>query len=230
MKNGQPRRFGALLRSWAAALLILLTLMAPPPALAHKGEKHGKASAAQQVQLPGQPGVAPAGGSAPAAAAAGQEPSHGMMGGMDMEADRSTMPFFQRLYEWMGRFHPLIVHFPIAFFPAALFTAVVGRRRPAFSAPVQFLVVAGGIFAPIAAVAGWLAGVTADPEPILTYHRWLGVAVGIGGAALGVWAWRRPWEDRGAGMILALTVMTIAIAVQGFMGAALTHGLEHLMF
>lgn len=152
------------------------------------------------------------------------------MGGMDMEADRANMPFFQRLYEWMGRLHPMVVHFPIAFFPAALFTAIVGRRRSAFAAPVQFLVVAGGIFAPIAAVAGWLAGMAADPEPILTYHRWLGIAVGIAGAALGVWAWRRPWEDRGSGMILALTIMTLAIAVQGFMGAALTHGLDHLMF
>lgn len=227
MKDRQPRRFGVLLRSWLAAILVLVALAVSPPALAHKGEKHGKATQAQQMQ-PGQTGVSPAPGSAPGAAA--QEPSHDMMGGMDMEADRSAMPFFQRLYEWMGRFHPMIVHFPIAFFPAALFTAIVGRRRPAFSAPVQFLVVAGGIFAPIAAIAGWLAGMTADPEPILTYHRWLGVAVGIGGGALGIWAWRRPWEDRGAGMILALTIMTVAIAVQGFMGAALTHGLEHLMF
>ena len=109
-------------------------------------------------------------------------------------------------------------------------TAVVGRRRAAFSAPVQFLVVAGGILAPIAAAAGWLAGLSADPNPILTYHRWLGVAIGIGGAGLGVWAWRRPWEDRGAGMILALTLMTIAIAVLGFLGAGVRHGLDHLMF
>ena len=69
-----------------------------------------------------------------------------------------------------------------------------------------------------------------EPDPILSYHRWLGVLVGVGGAALAVWAWRRPWEDRGAGMILALTVMTIAIAVQGFLGAGITHGIEHLMF
>ena len=89
-----------------------------------------------------------------------------------METDRSNMPFFQRLYEWMGRFHPLVVHFPIAFFPAALFTAIVGRRRPAFSAPVQFLVIAGGIFAPIAAAAGW-------PSPGLGE----GVAGGAGVAA-----------------------------------------------
>lgn len=227
MNNKQLRRLGVLLRSWVAAILVLVAFAASPPALAHKGEKHGNATQAQQMQ-PGQPGVLSAAGSVPKGAA--QEPSHGMMEGMDMETDRSNMPFFQRLYEWMGRFHPLVVHFPIAFFPAALFTAIVGRRRPAFSAPVQFLVIAGGIFAPIAAAAGWLAGMGSEPDPILSYHRWLGVLVGVGGAALALWAWRRPWEDRGAGMILALTVMTIAIAVQGFLGAGITHGIEHLMF
>ena len=33
-----------------------------------------------------------------------------------------------------------------------------------------------------------------------------------------------------AGMIAALSVMTVAIAAQGFMGAALTHGMDHMMF
>lgn len=216
----------AMLRTWFAAILIMAAFSSAP-ALAHKGEKHGQPQQGQQAQQ-STPGIGAR--NAPGVTTPQDKMEGGMMGGMDMEADRANMPFFQRLYEWMGRLHPMVVHFPIAFFPAALFTAIVGRRRSAFAAPVQFLVVAGGIFAPIAAVAGWLAGMAADPEPILTYHRWLGIAVGIAGAALGVWAWRRPWEDRGSGMILALTIMTLAIAVQGFMGAALTHGLDHLMF
>lgn len=193
------------------------------PATAHKEHKK-RQPVIEQVVPPGEP----------AASQGGAMAEHGQMGemmdGMDMGMDRSKMSFAERLFDWFGRLHPLLVHFPIAFFPAALLTAVVGRRRPAFSAPVQFLVVAGGIFAPIAAVAGWLAGMGADPEPILAYHRWLGVGIGVVGAGLGIWAWRRPWEDRGAGMIAALIVMTIAIAVQGFLGAGLTHGMDHMMF
>jgi len=222
-----------ILRPAAAVVLGLALLVGPVsgPAMAHGKKKHAQTQRAQQVQ-PDQhaegarhehAAVTPQG-----QAAANQMSD--MMDDMDMEMDRSKMSFFERLYSWFGRLHPLIVHFPIAFFPAALFTAVVGRRRAAFSAPVQFLVVAGGIFAPIAAVAGWFAGLSADPEPILAYHRWLGVTIGIAGAGLGVWAWRRPWEDRGAGMILALTLMTIAIAVQGFLGAGVTHGMDHMMF
>ena len=206
------------------ALLAALLIATASPAVAHKDKQ--KPDAAAQVQQPGAPGEP----WATPAATAGRGQMGGMMQGADMAMDRSKLPFLERLLGWLGRMHPLVVHFPLAFFPAALFTAIVGRRRPAFAAPVQFLVVAGGIFAPIAAGAGWLAGMTADPEPVLGYHRWLGVAIAVVGAALGIWAWRRPWEDRGAGMILALTVMTIAIAVQGFWGAALTHGMDHLMF
>jgi hypothetical protein len=31
-------------------------------------------------------------------------------------------------------------------------------------------------------------------------------------------------------MVLALTLMTVAIAVQGFLGAGVTHGIDHMMF
>ena len=156
---------------------------------------------------------------------------HENMGEMMMTpTDRSKLSFLERLRTWLGAFHSIVVHFPIAFFPAALFTAVVGRRRPAFSTPVQFLVVAGGVVAPFAALLGWLnAGFELnDPDPLLLAHRWLGTGIGVGGLALALWAWRRPWEERGAGMILSLSVMTAAIAVQGWFGGSLIHGVAHL--
>ena len=215
------------LARWLIALLsaaAIFSMAMSAPALAHEKKKHAQAA---QVQ-PAPPGTQASGAVHGASAQPGQMGE--MMDGMDMGMDRSNMSFLERLLDWFGRLHPLVVHFPIAFFPAALITAIAGRRRPSFAAPVQFLVVAGGIFAPFAAGAGWLAGMGADPETILTYHRWLGVVIGVGGAGLGFWAWRRPWEDRGAGIILALTIMTIAIAVQGFLGAGLTHGMDHMMF
>lgn len=220
-------RVSPLLTKLIATLLIVLAALSAP-AMAHKGEKHGGTQQTQQAQG----SATPSGQSATTTTGAAADGGHDMMSGMemDMAMDRSQMSLFERFFDWLGRVHPFLVHFPIAFFPAALLTALVGRRRPSFAAPVQFLVVAGGLFAPLSAATGWLGGMSADPEPILAYHRWLGLAVGVGGFGLGIWAWRRPWEDRGAGMILALTIMTIAIAVQGFLGAGLTHGIEHLMF
>ena len=206
-----------------AVLLLAGTLASP--AAGH--EQHRKQQQQQQAAVA-------AAQQRQAAAAAGMtaEDMHESLGEMMMEPvkDRASMSFTERFLDWLGRWHPIVVHFPIAFFPAALFTAVVGRKRPAFSAPVQFLVVAGGIIAPVSALLGWLNGgwTLLDSDPLMAVHRWLGTGIGVGGLLLGIWAWRRPWEDRGAAMILALTAITIAIAVQGWFGGALVHGAEHL--
>jgi len=232
--NPRPRwRF-----SWRELAVVFVLLWASlavlsAPAAAHEEHRRQRAAAAAAAAAAEQRSAnvlqaAPAGqAGGNTMAPSGMEGMHDMM--MAPE-DRSKMSVLERTLLWLGAFHPMIIHFPIAFFPAALFTAVVGRRRPAFGAPVQFLVVAGGIVAPIAALLGWFnAGFElVDNDKLLLVHRWLGTAMGVGGLAMAVWAWRRPWEDRGASMILSLTAMTIAIAVQGWFGAALVYGMEHM--
>lgn len=204
-------------RRWLLAFLasaMLLAGMAGAPALAHK--EHKKPVAAEQVAAPAAAGQMEHQAPGPVA----DEPSE----------DRSNLSAIARLLDWLGRLHPVIVHFPIAFFPAALLTAIVGRRRPAFAAPVRFLVVAGGIVAPIAALLGWFdAGFNpATDDWLLQVHRWLGTGIGIGSLAIAWWSWRNPAASRGRTMIAALTVVTAAIAIQGWFGGAMVHGADHL--
>lgn len=214
-----------ILRSFAALLGIAILLISlSAPAAAHKDHKKKQPVAAQVVQPGAQPGE-------PASMQGGPTAAHGQMGEMmEEKEDRSRMSMSERLIDWLGRLHPVIVHFPIAFFPAALFTAVVGRRRPAFGAPVQFLVVAGGIIGPIAALLGWFDGGFdfASDDMLHRWHRWLGTAIGIGSLGLGIWAWRRPDANRGTAMIIGLTLITAVIVVQGWFGGALVHGLDHM--
>ena len=204
------RRLAAFLALWLAALALSVS-----PTAAHKKDRHGAPPAAQQVQpAPGGPMA-----------------GHDMNAMMEkMDADRVEMSTLERLLDWIGRLHPIVIHFPLAFFPAALFTAVVGRRRPAFAKPVQFLVVAGGLIAPIAMVLGWLAGglTLTDTDPLLRVHRWLGTAIGLSGLALAIWAWKRPEEDRRPGMVVALAGITAAMIVQGWFGGAIVHGIDHM--
>lgn len=208
--------------------LVLLLMTISAPAIAHT-EHEKQQQQAQQLQQKRQ---ASPGGQTSAAMQARATAEHAqmgeMMGDMDMEVDRSQMNLFERVMNWLGRTHPFIVHFPIAFFPAALFTAVIGRRRESFAKPVQFLVVTGGITAPVAALFGWFNAMGADPDPLLTVHRWLGTAIGAGGLALAIWASLRSGQDRSIGMIAALAVMTGAILVQGWFGASMIHGVDHL--
>lgn len=209
------KRIAALLALWLLALS-----MSVSPAAAHKKERHASPAAAQQQAAAGA-------AASPGASMAG----HDMKGMMEkMNTERAEMSTFERFVDWLGRLHPIIIHFPIAFFPAALFTAVVGRRRPAFGKPVQFLVMAGGLIAPVAMVLGWFTGglTLTDTDPLLRVHRWLGTAIGLSGLALAIWAWKRPEEDRQPGMILALAGITAAIIVQGWFGGALVHGIDHM--
>lgn len=219
------RRIGMAL-SFLAALMIV----GGSPASAHEEHRRQREAALKAEQMREEQVASRPDSAAPAAA----DPTamHAQMGEMmDLpKVDRSKMSFSKRLLDWIGRLHPIIVHFPIAFFPAAFFTAIIGRRRPAYAKPVQFLVVAGGIIAPIAAVLGWISAgfsVAAD-DWLLSFHRWLGTVVGAGALALAIWAIRKPEEDRGTGMILGLGVMTTAIVVQGWFGGAIMHGIDHL--
>jgi uncharacterized membrane protein len=218
------RRMGMVLSVLAAMMIV-----GGSPASAHEEHRRQREAALKAEQMRRQAATRPGSVASPAADPAAM---HAQMGEMmdPPRVDRSKMSTSARLLDWIGRLHPVIVHFPIAFFPAAFFTAIVGRRRPAYAKPVQFLVVAGGIIAPIAAVLGWIEGgfTLAADDLLLSLHRWLGTGIGIGALALAVWAIRRPEDDRGPGMILGLGLMTVAIIVQGWLGGELVHGAGHM--
>jgi len=201
-------------------MAVLAAVTVSTAAQAHKEHRQ---QAAEQAQA--QAAQSPTGTEAGGHGAAADDPRAGHDG-----EPKEQMGFVERLFDWLGRTHPLVVHFPIAFFPAALVVAVMGRRKQAYAAPVQFLVVTGGLIAPVAAAFGWLAASGAEPDALLEAHRWLGTGIGITGFALALWAWARPGDDRSLGMIAALTAITAAIFVQGWLGGALVHGADHLSF
>ena len=88
------------------------------------------------------------------------------------------------LLHFLGRFHPVVVHFPIAFL---LLAAVLGLfrpgkgKKPSDAAFVCLLV--GAASAVVAAWLGWLYAEHDPPgrsvEEILFRHRWVGVATAV---------------------------------------------------
>jgi uncharacterized membrane protein len=217
MATGKSRRAAMRPLTGLLALLAMILLGVSSPAVAH-GDHKKHPPQAEAVRHP-EASAMPAEPAEPMAAMA--EEHH---------EDRSKMSTVDRLFDWLGRLHPAIVHFPVAFFPAALFAAILGRKRPAFVEPVRFLVIAGGIVAPVAAVLGWLdAGFDpASDDWLLQTHRWLGSGLAIAALVLGLWAWRRPDQARSGGMLLALTAVTAAIVVQGWYGGEMVHGVDHM--
>jgi uncharacterized membrane protein len=149
------------------------------------------------------------------------------------EADeRRPTTFSGRLFAWLGNMHPFAVHFPIALIPASWLALLIARRRGQAAEAIRAVVMLAGLSAIVAAALGWLTGgfTLSDPDPIKTAHRWIGTALAIVVGAIGLWAWRNKSSVNSRMMIWALGGTTVPLLVQGWLGAALTHGMNHMTF
>ena len=135
---------------------------------------------------------------------------------------------------FVGRLHPLLIHFPIALViaaalaeVAAIVTADEGWRTVAVEN-----VRAGAVFALLATVAGWRLALAPemDVSPLLEWHRWLGtVAAGAAlAAALATGGVRRRSALGGRIYRIALFTAGALVAVTGHVGGLLVWGANFL--
>ena len=221
----------------ACAVVFMMVSLYAVPVLAH--ENHN--------QLGAGPGPTKAEASVAAKAQAPPPAVANMHEGMAMEheeaaaaheeAANANKTMGQRLVSWLGRMHPFSVHFPIAMFFGAVGVELFGlwRRNKEYQRAAFVMLTVGAIGAVAAAALGWFAGgfYWTDRNPILMIHRWLGTAIALF-ALLLVYltarAQQRPEQPRGIYWAM-LGLMTIGIAVQGYLGASFMHGgMDHGMF
>jgi uncharacterized membrane protein len=134
---------------------------------------------------------------------------------------------------WLGNFHVVVVHFPIALLLAAaageLWFAWRRVRQP--SPAVRFCILLGAGSAIVTAVLGWLhaaSGYGASSPSVLAWHRWLGTAIGVGSVILAVFSeidsrrGVRSWWFR-----LLLLLVALLVAAAGYFGGLLVHGEDY---
>lgn len=145
--------------------------------------------------------------------------------------------FGQRLVSWLGRLHTLVVHFPIAMFVGAFGVELYGlwKRDRRFEVAARVMLVVGALGAIAAAAVGWFAGgfYLTDRNLVLMIHRWLGTAIAVLGLVLVAAASRAHRNVEAPRTIywILLGLMTIAIAVQGYIGGSFMHGgMAHMAF
>jgi mono/diheme cytochrome c family protein/uncharacterized membrane protein len=154
--------------------------------------------------------------------------------GEDEEEDQPPeQSFFRQMIGWLGRFHPSMVHFPIALLLAAAVSEVllIGTGRTQFDSVSRVCVWFGAVTAVPAATLGWFLGGAqlTDPSWILTVHRWLGTstaACGVVLVCLSEVSRRRGRPARGM-FRLALLVSAGLVLGTGFFGGAIIHGLRY---
>jgi uncharacterized membrane protein len=89
-----------------------------------------------------------------------------------------------RTLELLGRFHPVVLHFPIALALAGMLAEVLGllSGRQMFSDAARFMVLVAALSAAVTVPLGWMAAqsmdLDGDPARMLWLHRWFGTAMG----------------------------------------------------
>lgn len=142
--------------------------------------------------------------------------------------------FLDRLIQFGGRLHPMLVHFPIALIVVAGVIELIRIRKPPSPGadPVFYCLLFGALGAIVSAATGWILAEDFTSESReLFFHRWLGVAV----AGLASLTWilsllarsgQRGWARATYRLGLALSIVLVTIG--GHLGGVLVHGEDYL--
>jgi len=150
--------------------------------------------------------------------------------GAEEEVERPTT-----VLSWIGRFHPMVVHFPIALFISALVAEILfaATRQELFRHALRFLLWGGALGAAVAASLGWTFAATGPTEHgwLLDAHRWAGTAAAVVGlVVLSV----NERIERGMGtravLRVSLTAIAVLVGAAGFLGGSLLYGIDHLVW
>lgn len=200
-------------RSLLIGVLAILVMGGQDPALAHGDKPHGEPeqtvikSSAAETEIE----------EAPQAQSA------------EAEHDQSVVAQSSSL-DVLTTLHPATVHFPIALLllAAALEAIFMVRPNSGFEPTIRVVLyfAAGGTV--IAVLFGWIhTGMWMGGEALMQRHRWVGTGLAIVSLVL-AWLASRP-NHRSRGLLRAvLTIAAVAVIFQGYWGAELSHGPDHL--
>src|SRR5690606_22062563 len=133
---------------------------------------------------------------------------------------------------FLGRWHLVLVHFPIGMLVLAFLFALLGRwKRYAVLNPVlPFMLLFGATFAIIARIAGYLLSLSGGYDSqTLSFHQWLGISAAV--VSVLCWALYRERPATAGGFAKfrkyrfgVLSLLVVLLCITGHFGGTLTHG------
>ena len=138
--------------------------------------------------------------------------------------------------DFIGQFHPLLVHFPIVLLMVAAGAEAYSLvfKKPAFQEFAIWTLCLGSVSTLFAAASGWALAATMSVEPelrsTLFWHRWLGTGTAVWGlVSLALW-----FGHKRTGHALwllayraALVIGALLVSVSGHLGGLLVYGLDY---
>ena len=86
------------------------------------------------------------------------------------------------MIEFVGHFHPLLVHLPIGILFIALLLQLLSssNKYASFAPAISFILLFGSITAFASCITGFLLSISDDyNESMVNWHMWMGIAVAI---------------------------------------------------
>lgn len=222
MNKSNPWLLLAVMLGLAAAMLLAgaaRTSLAPdagPVLIAHAGEDHEQ------------------GGDAMAGESPGNEQDEDA--GSENHEGETEQPFMDHLINWLGEFHVMIVHFPIALILAAVLAEFLGiiTKRAFYLEAARFIVV----IAALSAIPTVLLGLAAEHgsafqgeyADIIETHEDLGITTMILTIVAAVMS--EPARRRDNALLqklyrVALLAATVVVTLTGHFGGELVHGIGY---
>ncbi|NQV74539.1 MAG: DUF1549 domain-containing protein, partial [Bacteroidetes bacterium] len=133
------------------------------------------------------------------------------------------------LWRFLGRLHPMAVHFPVGLLLFAAFMELFTLKKFSSSLRpgIQMLVIAGAVSALLSVFLGYFLSTDEDYDATLSIHQWLGIAT----AFLVILVWQiqnRILIKNQSSLIktyrILLFITAFGVLAVGHFGALLTHG------
>src|SRR5690606_19824718 len=138
-------------------------------------------------------------------------------------------------WEFLGRMHPMLVHFPVSLLLIAALMELLTYRRfqSQLRTGINWLVFIGGSIAVSAALCGWLLAWTGEYGGDTFYaHQWSGTATAVLGALAGLSLWGVVYKRRLFFIKtyqITLLLSSVGVFLAGHYGGSLTHGQDYLL-
>ena len=135
---------------------------------------------------------------------------------------------FLSILEFLGHFHPLIVHLPIGILLIALFLQWLSARDSyrSYASVVPVVLLIGMIAAFVSCITGWLLSLTDDYDhDLVGWHMWMGISTAF--TSLLLYA-KTVNPKFGINRKLLTLILLTLILLTGHLGGSLTHGSDYL--